>query len=216
MSGGAVNGEAREMTLAVDQIRADPDRLSRSRDRESLQELARSMAVLGLLQPITVCCEGADWLVVFGERRLQAARLLGWRRITVRVIPHASPMLRRIMQATENLHRSAFSLIEMSDVVVSVKETGIPVPVMAEALARPAGWIEALLRVARDPVARVLLDAERLSTVEAWEQFMRLSPAARKRLLQSDEPITSERCQGAGRGERKFPPGASAARPMRT
>jgi ParB family chromosome partitioning protein len=44
--------------------------------------LAASMKVLGLLHPIVVTPDG---LLVCGERRLRAARLLGWKTIPVTV-----------------------------------------------------------------------------------------------------------------------------------
>jgi len=189
-----------DIQLPVGQIYPDPDRLFRSTRRDQLDELAQSMAAIGLIHPVVVCREGLRWLLVCGERRLEAARRLGWERISARPMSYAPPALRSVIRATENLHRIPFALIEMTDVVLSLKEAGMPVEVIAQALGRPTAWAEGLLGMARDPVARVLLDAERLASVEAWEQFMGLRPAARKRLLESDEPITRERCERAARG----------------
>lgn len=70
----------------------------------------------------------------------------------------------------------------------------MPVDVIAQTLEREPARIEALLVIARDPVARVLLNAERLLAVDTWRMFMALPPVMRKRLLDSDEPITVERC----------------------
>ena len=53
------------------------------RDMGDLQVLADSMASIGLLQPIGVT---ADHRLVFGERRLRAARMLGWATIAARVV----------------------------------------------------------------------------------------------------------------------------------
>ena len=100
---------------------------------------------------------------------------------------------------------------EWIDVVLSLKEAGLSAAVMAHALGRKTTWIDALLSIARDPVARALLNAERLSSVGAWEQFMALSPAVRKRLLESDEPISRARCERAARERRRIlPQGFSA------
>lgn len=200
-----------DIQLPVGQIYPDPERLFRSARRDQLDELARSMAAIGLIHPVIVCREGLRWLLVCGERRLEAARRLGWEKISARPMPCAPPALRSIIRAAENLHRSSFSLIEMTDVVLSVKEAGMPVEVVAQALGRPTAWVEGLLGMARDPVARVLLDADRLASVEAWKQFVGLRPAARKQLLQCDEPITRERCERAARGRRR-PPRSSAER----
>lgn len=53
------------------------------RDLGDLDGLARSMAELGLLQPIVIRPEG---MLIAGERRLHAARALGWTEIPVNVV----------------------------------------------------------------------------------------------------------------------------------
>lgn len=200
-----------DIQLPVGQIYPDPDRLFRPARPDQLDELAQSMAAIGLIHPVIVCREGLRWLLVCGERRLEAARRLGWEKIPVRPMPYAPPALRSVVRGAENLHRNPFALIEMTDVVLSVKEAGMPVELVAQAMGRPTAWAEGLLRMARDPVARALLDAERLASLEAWEQFMGLQPAARKRVLESDESITPERCKRAAQ-ERRRPPRSSAER----
>ena len=202
----------RDAKLRVMEIHADPDRLRLPANRGGVEELAQSMAVIGLLHPVTVCPEAARWLLVCGTRRLEAARCLGWEMISVRVIPNAPAPLRQLIQAAENLHRSEFSLIEVTDVVLSLQEAGMPVNVMAQALGRQKRWIEALFAIARDPLARALVNAERLLRVEAWEPFLALSPAARKRLLVSDEPITIASCRRAARDSRAASMRSLAAR----
>jgi len=193
----------RDARLRVMEIHTDPDRPALRANRDNIEELAQSMAVIGLIHPVIVCPEAARWLLVCGSRRLEAARTLGWEMISVRVIPNAPAPLRQLIQATENLHRSEFSLIEVIDVVLSLQEAAMPVNVMAQALGRQKRWIEALLVIARDPLARALVNAERLLRVEAWEPFLALLPAARKRLLVSDEPITVASCDRAARNRRK-------------
>lgn len=193
----------RDVRLRVVEIHADPDRPRLHANHGGVEELAQSMAVIGLLHPVIVCPEAARWLLVCGTRRLEAARTLGWVMISVRVIPNAPAPLRQLIQTAENLHRSEFSLIELIDVVLSQREAGMPVDVMAQALGRQKRWIEALLAIARDPLARALVNAERLLRVEAWEPFLALSPAARKRLLVSDESITMASCGRAARDSRK-------------
>lgn len=190
--------------LPVGQIYSDPDRPLRRLRGEHLDELAQSMAAIGLIHPVIVCREGLRWLLVCGERRLEAARRLGWKMISSRPIPYLPPALRSVVRAAENLHRRACSLIEMIDVVLSLKEAGMAAEAAAQALGCRTTWVEALLAMARDPIARALLEAGRLSSVEAWQRFMELPSGARRRLLQSDEPITGERCERAVRpGHRK-------------
>ena len=53
------------------------------RDMGDLQPLAESMREVGLLQPIGIT---DDRRLVFGERRVKAAQMLGWRSIPARVV----------------------------------------------------------------------------------------------------------------------------------
>src|SRR5512147_3245849 len=75
--------------LPLDRIRVGPGR--HRQDMGDLQALADSMSEIGLLQPIGVT---ADFALVFGERRLRAARILGWTAILARIVdvPRSSPV----------------------------------------------------------------------------------------------------------------------------
>lgn len=201
-----------DIQLHVGQIYPDPDRPFRFTSQECMDRLAQSMATIGQIHPVIVCREGLRWLLVCGERRLEAARRLGWEKIAARPIPYAPPALRAVIRTAENLHRRSFSLIEMIDAAVSLREAGTAVQVVAQAFGRETAWAEALLAMSRDPVARVLLEADRISSVEAWEQFMRLPSAARQGLLGSRDPITRERCERAARQGRRRPARSSDKR----
>src|SRR5512147_1285255 len=69
------------LDLPLDRISVGPGR--HRRDMGDLQALADSMSEIGLLQPIGVT---ADFALVFGERRLRAARMLGWTTIAARIV----------------------------------------------------------------------------------------------------------------------------------
>ena len=69
------------LDLPLDRISVGSGR--HRRDMGDLQALADSMSEIGLLQPIGVT---ADFALVFGERRLRAARNLGWTAILARIV----------------------------------------------------------------------------------------------------------------------------------
>jgi ParB family chromosome partitioning protein len=52
----------------------------------NIRELAYSIQLSGLLQPIVVRIIGDDFEIVAGSRRLEACRLLGWRKIPCHVV----------------------------------------------------------------------------------------------------------------------------------
>lgn len=51
--------------------------------KADLKELMASMKSIGLIQPIGVCEAGSSYLLLFGLRRLIAAKLLGWKKLSV-------------------------------------------------------------------------------------------------------------------------------------
>src|SRR3977135_1343038 len=75
-------------------IRPSPHQARKYFDEENLWKLAESMRQEGLIQPITVRKllpmagdrEDPGYELVSGERRLRAAKLLGWPTIEARVI----------------------------------------------------------------------------------------------------------------------------------
>ena len=46
-------------------------------DEKALQELAESIKVLGIIQPITVRKDGAKFEIISGERRYRASKMAG-------------------------------------------------------------------------------------------------------------------------------------------
>jgi hypothetical protein len=69
------------LDLPLERISIGPGR--HRHDMGDLQVLADSMNEIGLPQPIGVA---ADFTLVFGERRLRAARMLGWTTIAARIV----------------------------------------------------------------------------------------------------------------------------------
>ena len=53
---------------------------------DRIDELARSMAEIGQLQPVIVRREGIRFLLLCGERRVRAAKTLGWAEIAAEVV----------------------------------------------------------------------------------------------------------------------------------
>src|SRR6185436_20828453 len=70
--------------VAIDRIRANPRQPRRAFDETTLGELAASIRVQGILQPLLVRPDGnGDYELVAGERRLRAARLAGLHEVPV-------------------------------------------------------------------------------------------------------------------------------------
>jgi hypothetical protein len=79
----------------------------------ALDPLCRSMAALGLLVPLLLAGESPPYTLLSGFRRLEAARRLGWRRITARLFSGADDPLRSAQAAVaENALQRALNPLE--------------------------------------------------------------------------------------------------------
>jgi ParB family transcriptional regulator, chromosome partitioning protein len=163
-------------------------------DPRKLHELARSMELLGQLQRIAVRPVPDGWEVIYGERRLQAARLLDWQELDVRIIDCDDAAL-LIIYAAENLQRDEPGLSEYLDVVVLLAEAGFDSKTIARVLTRSQDWVDDLLSIAKEPRAWMMADAGLLASPEAWGSLMQLPATSRRRLLESGEAISVEACR---------------------
>ena len=79
---------------------------------DDVDELAKSIADCGLLQPIAVRPEGSKYILVDGEQRLRAFRMLKRTEIPVFVLNELETQEAKEAQMTANLMRSDLSFVE--------------------------------------------------------------------------------------------------------
>lgn len=97
--------------LPLDLIELEPSQPRRD-GRTGLDDLAASMKQNGLLQPVVVAgwpdaSRAGYFRVVAGERRVRAARLLGWTEIDAFILGPGSR--RYVLSVTENIQRRGLS-----------------------------------------------------------------------------------------------------------
>src|SRR5438045_3702392 len=74
----AVEAATNVLRLPLEHIETNPKQPRRDFDEQSLQELAQSIRMHDIIQPITVSrLHGNKFRLISGERRLRAARLAG-------------------------------------------------------------------------------------------------------------------------------------------
>ncbi len=194
---GASGADPQQLrSVPLDAIRIEADFTVRRLDSDALDALAKSLEIVGQLQPIGVRAAGQGWSLIYGERRLRAARLLGWSALMARIYSPigAVPV---VLRATENMHRQEFGLEDAADTVLRLVEAGMSPPSIAKALARSEGWISSVLSIARNPIARELVDLGRVQSASAWEAFAALSADAQRIVVESSDTITVGRCDEA-------------------
>lgn len=113
-------------SISTHQIRSSTHQARKTFDEENLKALAESMKAEGLIQPITVRrildfgSEIVDFKeppfeLVSGERRLRAAKLLGWETIEAKVIQTVSEAEAAAKGLVENLQRQDLNPIEKGE-----------------------------------------------------------------------------------------------------
>ncbi len=118
-SGRTADGET-VFRLAIDQLDHNPHQTRREFDQESLQELADSIQVQGVVQPIVVRPgpvhpgnEGR-FILILGERRLRAAKLAGQTTIPA-IVRRVSEQQAAEMTLVENLQREDLNCVEQAE-----------------------------------------------------------------------------------------------------
>jgi len=103
----------------VDFIAPNPDQPRKRFEQQGLDELARSIAEHGVLQPLIVTRQPAGagpatYALVAGERRWQAARLAGLAKVPV-IVREVEEIERLELALVENLQRADLSPLEEGD-----------------------------------------------------------------------------------------------------
>jgi ParB family chromosome partitioning protein len=98
-------------TIPLDLIRPRPDQPRRSMDEDALEELARSIAEHGVLQPIRVRRREEGFEIIAGERRWTAARRAGLQDIPA-VVADADDDEAFIEAVIENIQREDLNPVD--------------------------------------------------------------------------------------------------------
>ena len=104
-------------------------------DEKALQELAESIKVLGIIQPITVRKDGAKFEIISGERRYRASKMAGLKEIPAYVrLVNDQELLE--MALVENIQREDLDAIE---VALTYQRLLVEIGLTQEALSQRVG-----------------------------------------------------------------------------
>ncbi|MCX2683339.1 ParB/RepB/Spo0J family partition protein [Campylobacter sp. MIT 21-1685] len=99
--------------IAIDKIKTNPFQPRKHFDEEALNELAQSIKKYGLIQPIIVLKKGNFFILVAGERRLRASKIIGLKYISALVCDVEEEKLRELA-LIENIQRENLNPIELA------------------------------------------------------------------------------------------------------
>jgi len=146
--------------IFLSQIEPNPDQPRKEFEQTSLEELAESLRIHGLLQPILVGPRGDGYQIIAGERRFRAAQIAGFDKIAclVQVCTEQEIAERSLV---ENIQRSNLSPIEEGRAYARlIKEYGLTQEQVAQRVGKGRPTVANLLRVIQlpDPVLAFLRD----------------------------------------------------------
>ena len=140
----------------------------RAFDPAALDELKRSLASTGLLQPVVVRETDSGYELVAGERRWRAAKDLGWKQIPA-VVRDVDDRTLLTMALVENLQRASLSPIDEAEGYDRLaREFGLVHSEIAERVGRERSTIANAVRLLKLPKpVQGLLDAGALTAGHA-------------------------------------------------
>ncbi|MGD0483056.1 MAG: ParB/RepB/Spo0J family partition protein [Gemmatimonadales bacterium] len=162
----ARDGDLREIPLA--EVAPNPFQPRRAFDPAALEDLKRSLASTGLLQPVVVRETDGGYQLVAGERRWRAAKALGWKRIPA-VVRDVDDRTLLTLALVENLQRASLSPIDEAEGYERLaNEFGLSHGDIAERVGRDRSTVANAIRLLKLPKAvQALLDAGALSAGHA-------------------------------------------------
>lgn len=99
--------------IAVGLISPNPRQPRSHFDEAALEELADSIRVLGVIQPVTVKPEGDRYIIISGERRWRAAQMAGLESVPV-YVREADDQNLHEMALVENIQRQDLNAMEVA------------------------------------------------------------------------------------------------------
>jgi ParB family chromosome partitioning protein len=132
----------------------DIDRIQRGKyqprqvfDQEALQELADSIGVQGIVQPIVVRPEGSHFELVAGERRWRAAQLAGLQKVPA-VIRELDSKAAAAIGLIENIQREDLNPLEQAQAFLRlIEEFDLTHQQVADSVGRSRAAVSNLLRL---------------------------------------------------------------------
>lgn len=107
----SIRGDNFVIEVDVSQIVANPHQPRNLFDDEKLQNLAQSIKMHGIIQPLIVSRKGNLYELIAGERRFQASKIAGLKKVPV-IIREASELQKLELAIIENIQRHDLNPVE--------------------------------------------------------------------------------------------------------
>ena len=171
--------------IEIDLITPGEQQPRTSFDEAKLQELAQSIRVSGIIQPLLVRRRGGRFELVAGERRWRAAQLAGLSRVPAIIRDIADENLLELA-LIENIQRQELNAIEEANAYKRLIESlGLTQEEVASRVGRDRTFITNYLRILKLPTEiQTLLEQEKLTFGHARALLGVSDPHLQRRLAQ--------------------------------
>ena len=133
--------------IDIDKVYANPNQPRKNFDKESLNELAESIRLHGLIQPIIVNQMENGYMIIAGERRFRACKLCGLKQIDAIVKQYSNKLVAEIA-IIENLQREDLNPVEVAKGIKQLmEEYGLTQEKVSERLGKSRSAIANSLRI---------------------------------------------------------------------
>lgn len=145
-----VSGDVRE--LEIEKIYPDPDQHRKIFREDTIKELADSIAVHGIIQPLIVRKDGTQYKIVAGERRYRASVMAGLKMLPVIIRDDISDRDAAEIALIENLQREDLNPVdEAMGYEKLIKDFGITQEEAAERVGKSRSAVTNSLRLLKLP-----------------------------------------------------------------
>ena len=187
LSSSLLSDNSKLLTVPIDSVIPNPFQPRKTFADDSLQELANSVKLYGVLQPLLVAqLDGGQYLLIAGERRLRAAKLAGLAHIPVLAGCFNSQEVAEVA-LIENLQREDLHFLEEAEgYELLLQEFSITQEQMAERVGKKQSTISNKLRLLKlSPAVRQIIREQTLTERHARALLALDGEASQKSVLQA-------------------------------
>ena len=153
---------SRETLLPINKVEPNREQPRRHFDEDALKELAESIKVHGIVQPLIVHQKGDFYEIIAGERRWRAARIAGLKEVPV-LVKNYEPQELYEIALIENLQRENLNAIEEAVAYQKlIKEFNLTQDEVAKRVGKSRVAVTNALRLLKldDRVKQMLIDGK--------------------------------------------------------
>ncbi len=176
--------------IPLDRIAPNPMQPRKRFADERLAELAESLKVNGIMQPLVVKKNGGDFTIVAGERRFRAARIAGLKEVPTIIMDAIDDVRMLELALVENIQRENLNPIELAEAYSRlIDKCGLTQAQLAERVGKSRVAVTNNLRLLTLPDSIKRLVAENRITEGHARAILSLDSEAR--MLEMVEQIVS-------------------------